>query len=290
MYQKRRKILSTAIISLFIISMFSIAMPSALAQPSITLSSDEGKDKVSELPPALKEKIDYLLQQIEEIKAGDNYIKGERIVVFKPVVTKDKIDGIIAKVNPVSVKDVAKFGERGAEKVIKLLKFDSEDKAKQAESDLKSDPNVLYVVKNFKVKVPPIKHEQFKGKAEINPMAPTADPFRSYQWYLFKTKEQFAPFAPTAPMVAVIDTGVQYDHPELFGRVVLGYDYVDDDYYPYDENGHGTAVAGIIGAKVNNGIGIAGISPRSMIYAIRVLDESGSGEFADILAGTLISG
>jgi thermitase len=71
-------------------------------------------------------------------------------------------------------------------------------------------------------------------------------------------------------MVAVIDTGVDYTHEELIGKVIPGHDYVDDDNDPMDENGHGTAVAGIIAAKANNGRGIAGISPRSMIYAIRV--------------------
>jgi subtilisin family serine protease len=151
--------------------------------------------------------------------------------------------------------------------------------------ELKKDPNILYVAKNFKVRTPPTQHIEFKGKPEFEPKAPTADPFRSYQWYLFKTKEQFAPFATSAPTVAVIDTGVDYNHEELAGRVILGHDYVDDDNDPMDENGHGTAVAGIIGAKVNNGKGIAGISPKSMIYAIRVLDETGYGESAWVIAG-----
>ncbi|MEM2189022.1 MAG: S8 family serine peptidase, partial [Nitrososphaerota archaeon] len=62
-------------------------------------------------------------------------------------------------------------------------------------------------------------------------------------------------------------------------------DYVEDDNDPYDENGHGTAVAGIIAAKINNAKGIAGISPKSKIYAIRVLDETGSGTFEDVIAG-----
>jgi thermitase len=233
----------------------------------------------------LKEKIQPIMREIEEIRAGENYIKGERIVVFKPEAPREKIDEVVGRVKPIQVKDVAKFGVKGKEMIVKLLKFEDEEKAKEMTEELKKDPNVLYVAKNFKVKVPPVKRIEFKGTPEFEPKAPTADPFRSYQWYLFKTKEQFAPFAPTAPTVAVIDTGVQYDHEELAGRVILGHDYVDDDNDPMDENGHGTAVAGIIGAKVNNGKGIAGISPKSMIYAIRVLDEEGSGEFEWVIAG-----
>jgi hypothetical protein len=251
----------------------------------------EGKKppKPPKLPPEmeerLKEKIQPIMREIEEIRAGENYIKGERIVVFEPKAPREKIDEVVGRVKPIQVKDVAKFGVKGKEKIVKLLKFESEEKAKEMTEELKKDPNVLYVAKNFKVRVPPVKRIEFKGTPEFEPKAPTADPFRSYQWYLFKTKEQFAPFAPTAPTVAVIDTGVDYTHEELAGRVILGHDYVDDDTDPMDENGHGTAVAGIIGAKVNNGKGIAGISPKSMIYAIRVLDETGSGEFEWVIAG-----
>ena len=297
----RRSIIFLAVISLLVLLITSSATASLTVNqfmPAASLDGDkDGKDKVlppdlkKRLPPAVWERVGPILQhieeQIKEIKAGENYIKGERIVVFKPATPKNKIEGIVAKVGPLSVKDIGKYGAKGAEKVIKLLKFESEDKARQAESELKKDPNVLYVAKNFKVKVPPVKREEFRGKPEIEPKAPTADPYRSYQWYLFKTKEQFAPFAPTAPMVAVIDTGVQYDHPELLGRVILGSDYVDGDNNPYDENGHGTAVAGIIGAKVNNGVGIAGISPKSRIYAVRVLDGDGNGTFDNIIAGII---
>ncbi|MEM1517953.1 MAG: S8 family serine peptidase [Nitrososphaerota archaeon] len=262
--------------------------------PTSSLVIDESKDFAKRLPrisPSIEEKIkeraEPILKTIEEIKTGANYVKGERIIVFKPTLTREKADEIVRKVKPLSVKDVAILGRKGEEKIVKLLKFEDEEKAKQAEVELKKNQNVLYVARNFKVKAPPIRHEAFRGKPEVSPKAPTADPFRSYQWYLFKTKEDLAPIASTAPTVAVIDTGVQYDHEELIGKVILGYDYVDGDYDPYDEYGHGTAVAGIIAAKVNNAKGIAGISPRSMIYAIRVLDENGEGTFDDVMSGLI---
>ena len=278
--------------SLLSIVTLIVAFLLAVATPVASLNVDKSKDfdkRLPKLPPTLeekvKERIEPILKTIEEIKAGANYVKSERIVVFKPAVTKEKADEVLKKAKPLSIKDVAAFGRRGEEKIVKLLRFEDEERAKQAEVELKKDPNILYVAKNFKVKVPPIKRIEFKGVPEVSPKAPTADPYRSYQWYLFKTKEDFAPIASTAPTVAVIDTGVQYDHEELLGRVILGYDYVDDDYDPYDEHGHGTAVAGIIAAKINNAKGIAGISPKSKIYAIRVLDENGSGTFEDVIAG-----
>jgi hypothetical protein len=290
----RTKALVVFSVLVLLLSVVVVALPVATAQPPAKVGldggrlADDGKQpKERELPPELtaklKEKIQPILSQIEEIKAGKNYVEGERIVVFKPETPKAKIDEVIGKVKPIQLKDVAKFGPSGKEKVIKLLRFESEEKAKQAEAELKKDPSVLYVARNFKVRAPPVSRVEFKGQPEFEPKAPTADPFRSYQWYLFKTKEQFAPFATSAPAVAVIDTGVDYNHEDLAGRVVSVWDYVDDDNDPMDEHGHGTAVAGIIGAKINNAKGIAGISPKSMIYAFRVLDEDGDGTFEDII-------
>ena len=58
--------------------------------------------------------------------------------------------------------------------------------------------------------------------------------------------------------VAVVDSGVQATHPDLAGRVLAGYDFVNNDADPSDDNGHGTAVAGVAAARGNDGIGVAG--------------------------------
>ncbi|KMM39392.1 S8 family peptidase [Guptibacillus hwajinpoensis] len=85
--------------------------------------------------------------------------------------------------------------------------------------------------------------------------------------------------------IAVIDTGVDYNHPDLAGKVVKGYDFADNDNDPMDEHYHGTHVSGIAAANTNNGIGIAGLSPNASILAVRVLDESGSGSLDDVAQG-----
>ncbi|SFS78116.1 thermitase [Marininema halotolerans] len=77
--------------------------------------------------------------------------------------------------------------------------------------------------------------------------------------------------------VAVVDTGVQANHPDLSGKVVQGYDFVDNDSNANDENGHGTHVAGTIAANTNNGVGVAGVAPNVKIMGVRVLDAEGSG-------------
>ncbi|OGI10332.1 MAG: hypothetical protein A2Y40_01365 [Candidatus Margulisbacteria bacterium GWF2_35_9] len=78
-------------------------------------------------------------------------------------------------------------------------------------------------------------------------------------------------------LVAVVDTGVNYNHPDLSGKVDLGFNYVDWNHNPLDDNGHGSHVAGIIAAKSNNSIGVAGMAWNNRILAIKVLDNTGHG-------------
>lgn len=78
-------------------------------------------------------------------------------------------------------------------------------------------------------------------------------------------------------VIAVADTGVQSSHPDLAGKLLPGYDFVDDDAAPEDQHGHGTFVAGIAGALTNNGQGVAGVSWASRILPLRVLDANGNG-------------
>nr|WP_201763439.1 S8 family serine peptidase [Chengkuizengella marina] len=78
-------------------------------------------------------------------------------------------------------------------------------------------------------------------------------------------------------VVAVIDTGVQANHEDLQGKVIAGYDFIDNDNDPSDGNGHGTHVAGTVGAITNNGIGVAGMAPNVSIMSVRVLNNAGSG-------------
>jgi subtilisin family serine protease len=107
--------------------------------------------------------------------------------------------------------------------------------------------------------------------------------------------------------VAVVDTGAQLDHPDLapnlwtnagevpgngvdddangFVDDVHGYDFAGHDGDPSDENGHGTNVAGIVGARGNNGIGVAGVAWRARLMIVRVLDAQGTGTVDDVARG-----
>ncbi|MDN4592860.1 S8 family peptidase [Polycladomyces subterraneus] len=116
------------------------------------------------------------------------------------------------------------------------------------------------------------------------------DPALSKQWALPKIRANDAWNATKSNngiRVAVVDTGVQYNHPDLYGKVIKGYDYVGKDWDPSDGNGHGTHVAGVIAAATNNHKGIAGIAPNAMIYAVRVLDNNGNGTLENVANGII---
>lgn len=83
--------------------------------------------------------------------------------------------------------------------------------------------------------------------------------------------------------VAVIDSGINYDHPDLAANVWSGkgYDFVNDDSDPADDYGHGTFVAGVIGAVGNNGRGVSGVNWSVRMIALKVLNGSGSGTVSD---------
>ena len=91
-------------------------------------------------------------------------------------------------------------------------------------------------------------------------------------------------------IVAVIDTGVNYNHDDLAmnmweGTSLHGYDFVDDDDDPMDLNGHGTHVAGTIGAVGDNDTGTTGVCWQVRIMAVRSFNEAGRGTTADIISG-----
>jgi subtilisin family serine protease len=75
--------------------------------------------------------------------------------------------------------------------------------------------------------------------------------------------------------IAVIDTGIDYEHPDLAGRVIARSNFVDDDDQQFKHDRHGTQVAGIIAAVANNGIGIVGVAPEARLFALKACWQSG---------------
>lgn len=96
-------------------------------------------------------------------------------------------------------------------------------------------------------------------------------------------------------LVAVVDTGIDYNHPDLAFNMYrseekdakdpVGFDFVHKDGLPYDDNMHGTHVAGTIGATGGNGVAISGVSQVVSLLAVKVLSAEGSATAADLIAG-----
>lgn len=86
-------------------------------------------------------------------------------------------------------------------------------------------------------------------------------------------------------VLAIIDTGVDTGHPEFSGRVVAGYDFINNDSNPTDDNGHGTSCAGIALGAGNNAAGIAGVAWGVKLMPVKVLDANGSGTYTAVANG-----
>jgi thermitase len=86
-------------------------------------------------------------------------------------------------------------------------------------------------------------------------------------------------------VVAVVDTGVDPAQPDLAGALVPGWNAIDGSTDTTDATGHGTAVAGVVAARADNGLGAAGYCPRCSVMPVKVFDAAGRGAGSTIAAG-----
>src|SRR5205823_1291320 len=154
-----------------------------------------------------------------------------------------------------------------------VLRFDSSESASVL-TLLRSDPRVRYAEVDGIVRASRVPNDEF---------LPT-------QWSVTKTHAEQAWDLSTGSsqvVVGILDTGTDPGQPDLGGKLVAGYDYVNNDQDPSDDNGHGTAVAGIVAANSDNGIGVAGYCWACRLMPVKVLDADGTG-FASGLAQGIV--
>ncbi len=205
--------------------------------------------------------------------AGD-VIPGEVIVQFRnasgPEAVRGRgleivsaLDGSAAPAAPAGVPTLVSTEGRGVTEVI---------------AELAADPSVARVEPNYIV--------HLADEGSVNAVG-VNDPGSGDQYSLdrMRVRDAWSITRGGANVIAVLDTGVQLNHPDLAGRIVAGHDFVNDDASAADDNGHGTWVSGIVAANANDGYGVAGISWTDRVMPIKVMNREGTGSTADLMAG-----
>lgn len=168
---------------------------------------------------------------------------------------------------------------------------------KKAFNELNSDPDlrkhIKYIEKDRIIKIPEHGSEIFNVEGTERDMGVELtpnDPLFFNQWALPMIDAPNAWGVKTGGssiIVAIVDTGVDYTHGDLDANVnaSLGWDFVNNDPDAMDDNGHGTHVAGIVAAEMNNSIGGVGVAPDVTVMPVKVLNSMGSGWASNIAAG-----
>jgi len=159
---------------------------------------------------------------------------------------------------------------------IYLLDLPQNKDIEEASGEFSHHPDVEYA------------HPNYIYKAHLVPN----DTHYDKQWALKKIEAEGAWDVATGSsdiVVAVIDSGVDYNHEDIKDNVLrgVGYDFANNDDDPMDDYGHGTACAGIIAAVTDNSTGIAGLSWNSRIMGVKALDNLGEGSIYDLSEGII---
>ena len=201
--------------------------------------------------------------------AGTSDGKTEYVVLFK-----DTIDEQVVKDNNGKINKAFSLIPAVVTKIT----------AKDAKNLEKSD-NVKAVEENYIYYAAP-------GKSQKKPQPPPPEPDPQVTpWGVDRidAEEAWTTTKGDGITVAVIDTGIDKDHPDLETNIIGGRNYVvikrkiDPNKWD-DDNGHGTHCAGII-AALDNDEGVVGVAPGASLYAIKVLNKRGSGFMSDVIAG-----
>ncbi len=202
---------------------------------------------------------------LAEPAAERELVPGEVLVRFKPGVAAGGRASVLRAVDASVESSLPVPG-------VQLVALEGGESVTEAVTALEAEPRVLYAEPNY----------VYRADAVPN------DPLFGELWGLDRIRAPQAWETTTgsgAVTVAVADTGIAYDHPDLAPNLLPGHDFVGNDGDPRDFNGHGTHVAGTIGAAGNNGTGVTGVDWDVGLLPVRVLDGESSGSNAAIAAG-----
>jgi thermitase len=171
-----------------------------------------------------------------------------------------------------------KLGRRGAVSRLTLRRLNvrvvnvSEENVEATLAVLKNDPDIEFAERDY------------VAEAAFVPN----DSYVANEWHLSKI-QAFQAWDGTIGngnvIVAVLDSGVNLSQPDLVGRILPGYDFVNTNQNIADDFGHGTAVTGVIAANGNNGQGVAGVAYDCSVLPVKVMDNNGFAPYSTIAAG-----
>ncbi|MCA8923043.1 MAG: S8 family serine peptidase [Planctomycetes bacterium] len=142
----------------------------------------------------------------------------------------------------------------------------------EAAEALRADPRVRYLEPNLAARV------------ALTPNDPFFPQLKGHQNASLERAWDLTTGDPRA-VVAVLDTGVDPTHPDLRNRLLPGFDFVNNTATLRDDNGHGTAMCGIVAAEGGNSLGVVGVAFNSRVLPVKVADANGLASVADVAAG-----
>jgi len=197
---------------------------------------------------------------------GSETITSRKIVVFKKSFDRASSQDFLIK-------------NSGALKIksLKLINGTVVHMSAQAERVLRNQDEVLRIDDDFVIQTAQIK-SKFKGKKIPD------QPQQEFPWNMLMIGADLAwpQTQGTSVRVAVLDTGIDLNHPDLFENIKSHINIINPKKTGDDDSGHGTHVAGII-AAVDNAIGVIGVGPKIELYAVKVLDKKGRGWLSDLI-------
>ena len=217
---------------------------------------------------------------------AESYSQERVLVKFSPRLNPSYIASILASYSAKKIRKLSPLD-------IYVIKIPDHSSVEEMLWLLKKNPDVEYVEPDYSVTIATIPN----------------DPLFSFQYALYNSgdlnglpgnppvKLRADIKAPEAweettgnegVIIAVIDTGIDFLHPDLKSKIQQGgRDFVNDDFDPTDDHGHGTFVAGIIAADTNNGEGIAGVCWKCKLLPIKAIGEEGYGYYSWLIQSIL---
>jgi subtilisin family serine protease len=172
------------------------------------------------------------------------------------------------------------------------VSFPDEQNPEEVAAKLAQDPTVEYAEPNFiaGITAEPVTPVELPPGLDAGRgvfLTPN-DPLYSFQWN-FQTIQMPAAWDISSGqqvIVAIVDTGVDFRASDLANTARLpGYDFVNNDNDPTDDQSHGTHVAGTVAQSTNNGVGVAGVAYNARILPVKVLGANGQGSYENIIKG-----